>query len=53
MQQVSGKIGCIVRYIQPKDECTFIHIEEVFITNIELDNFQMGSDEYQSILAAL
>ena len=53
LQQVASKIGKRVKYIKPKKECAFIHIAEVFVTNINLHNLQMDVEEYRSILTAL
>ena len=53
LQQVSGMVGRKVKYIQPKEERVLIHVSEVFITNIEVNNLELSGDEYQSILEAL
>ena len=53
LQQVASKIGKGVKYIKPKNIFAFIHIAEVFLTNIDLHNLQMDAEEYLSISTAL
>ena len=55
LKKIDGKIGKNVKYRYPRNysDVAYLHIGEVFITNINLQNLQMDIKEYQSILTSM
>ena len=55
LEKIDGKIGKNVKYRYPRNysDVVYLHIGEVFITNINLQNLQMDIKEYQSILTSM